>query len=53
MALASIQENDMTTSQPVGQVHTTVSGQSFTVGQSWGSFEKSLERVSNSKSTKR
>jgi hypothetical protein len=40
MALASIQENDMTTSQPVGQVHTTVSGQSFTVGQSWGALRK-------------
>jgi hypothetical protein len=32
MALASIQENDTTTSQPVGQ--------SFTVGQSWGALRK-------------
>jgi hypothetical protein len=40
MALASIQENDMTTNQPVGQVHTSVSGQSFTVGQSWGALRK-------------
>ncbi|MGI0021342.1 MAG: hypothetical protein ACRD9Q_00645 [Nitrososphaeraceae archaeon] len=40
MALASIQENDTTTSQPVGQVHTSVSEQSFTVGQSWGALRK-------------
>jgi len=40
MALASIQENDTTTSQPVGQVHTSVGGQSFTVGQSWGALRK-------------
>jgi len=40
MALASIQENDITTSQPVGQVRTNVSGQSFTVGQSWGALRK-------------
>ena len=40
MALASIQQNDMITSQPVGQVQTNVSGQSFTVGQSWGALRK-------------
>lgn len=40
MALASIQQNDMITSQPVGQVQTNVSGQNFTVGQSWGALRK-------------
>ena len=40
MALASIQENEMTTSQPVNQVHTNVSNQGFTVGQSWGALRK-------------
>ncbi len=40
MALASIQENEMTTSQPVNQVQASVSGQGFTVGQSWGALRK-------------
>ena len=40
MALASIQENDIPTSQPVRQVQTNVSVQSFTVGQSWGALRK-------------
>ena len=40
MALASIQENEMTTSQPVSQVHASVSNQGFTVGQSWGALRK-------------
>ena len=40
MALASIQENEMTTSQPVNQVQTSVSNQGFTVGQSWGGLRK-------------
>ncbi len=40
MALASIQENEMTTSQPVNQVQATVSSQGFTVGQSWGALRK-------------
>jgi hypothetical protein len=39
MALASIQ-NEMTTSQPVNQVQTSVSNQGFTVGQSWGALRK-------------
>ena len=40
MALASIQENEMTTSQPVNQVQANVSNQGFTVGQSWGALRK-------------
>jgi hypothetical protein len=40
MALASIQENEMTTSQPVNQVQASVSSQGFTVGQSWGALRK-------------
>ena len=40
MALASIQENEMTTSQPVNQVQAGVSSQGFTVGQSWGALRK-------------
>ena len=40
MALASIQENETTTSQPVNQVHASVSNQGFTVGQSWGALRK-------------
>lgn len=40
MALASIQENEMTTSQPVNQVHESVGNQGFTVGQSWGALRK-------------
>ena len=40
MALASIQENEVTTSQPVNQVQATVSSQGFTVGQSWGALRK-------------
>ncbi|MFN2434018.1 MAG: hypothetical protein ABR515_01445 [Nitrososphaeraceae archaeon] len=39
MALASIQ-NEMTTSQPENQVQASVSGQGFTVGQSWGALRK-------------
>lgn len=40
MALASIQENEMTTSQPVNQVQASVTNQGFTVGQSWGALRK-------------
>jgi len=40
MALASIQENEITTSQPVNQVQASVSSQGFTVGQSWGALRK-------------
>jgi hypothetical protein len=40
MALASIHENEMTTSQPVNQVQASVSSQGFTVGQSWGALRK-------------
>lgn len=40
MALASIQENETTTSQPVNQVQASVSSQGFTVGQSWGALRK-------------
>jgi hypothetical protein len=40
MALASIQQNEMTTSQPVNQVQASVSSQGFTVGQSWGALRK-------------
>ena len=40
MALASIQQNEMTTSQPVNQVQASVSNQGFTVGQSWGALRK-------------
>jgi len=40
MALASIQENETTTSQPVNQVQASVSNQGFTVGQSWGALRK-------------
>ena len=40
MALASIQQNEMTTSQPVNQVQPSVSNQGFTVGQSWGALRK-------------
>ena len=40
MALASIQQNGMTTSQPVNQVQANVSNQGFTVGQSWGALRK-------------
>jgi len=36
MALASIQENELTVSQPV----TNESSQNFTVGQSWGALRK-------------
>jgi len=36
MALASIQENELTVSQPV----TNQSSQNFTVGQSWGALRK-------------
>ena len=39
MALASIQENETTTNQPVNQVHASVN-QGFTVGQSWGALRK-------------
>ena len=40
MALASIHQNEMTTSQPVSQVQASVSNQGFTVGQSWGALRK-------------
>lgn len=40
MALASIHENEMTTSQPVNQVQASVGSQGFTVGQSWGALRK-------------
>ncbi|RPJ25662.1 MAG: hypothetical protein EHM25_09370 [Nitrosopumilales archaeon] len=40
MALASIHENEMTTSQPVNQVQASVTNQGFTVGQSWGALRK-------------
>jgi hypothetical protein len=40
MALASIQENETTTSQPVNQVQASVSNQGFTVGKSWGALRK-------------
>lgn len=40
MALASIHQNEMTTSQPVNQVQASVSNQGFTVGQSWGALRK-------------
>lgn len=40
MALASIQENETTTSQPVNQVQASVGNQGFTVGQSWGALRK-------------
>ncbi|MGE5822330.1 MAG: hypothetical protein ACM31M_07085 [Nitrososphaerota archaeon] len=40
MALASIHENEMTTSQPVKQVQASVTNQGFTVGQSWGALRK-------------
>lgn len=40
MALASIQQNEMTTSQPVNQVQARLSNQGFTVGQSWGALRK-------------
>jgi len=40
MALASIQQNEMTTSQPVNQVQASVSNQGFTVGQRWGALRK-------------
>jgi hypothetical protein len=40
MALASIQQNEMTTSQPVNQVQASVTNQGFTVGQSWGALRK-------------
>ena len=40
MALASIQQNETTTSQPVNQVQASASNQGFTVGQSWGALRK-------------
>ncbi len=40
MALASIHQNEMTTSQPVNQVQASVTNQGFTVGQSWGALRK-------------
>jgi len=41
MALASIQQSDMTASQPVRQVqNTNENSQNFTVGQSWGALRK-------------
>jgi len=40
MALASIHQNEMATSQPVNQVQASVTNQGFTVGQSWGALRK-------------